>query len=243
MPFLFNTHFLSIVQHLFNTNNRLPSTHDPPLRSHVSYSISFLPTTHSLSFQMMFQAVVAAASLATALGHGHLSSPPSRTELAYRAGQDSCPHCTLENVPSPPNTDGRNYPGQRPFAEPGQSPITMGPCGVNGGNNYNAPSGSWGNIVESYQAGEVLTFESCWNADHKGTYSMRVCPNAALVSRFITSGVTPSSSEMTQLEQCFQDNVLPCTGVSGNRGCDALEGDLQQSCLILKLYDLKVVLS
>ena len=51
---------------------------------------------------------------------------------------------------------------------------------------------------------------------------MRVCPDDALVARFTTPGVSPSSSEESQLEQCFQDNILPCTGVNGNRGCDAL---------------------
>jgi hypothetical protein len=171
----------------------------------------------------MFQAVVAAASLATALGHGHLSYPHSRTQVAFMNGQDYCPHCALEDVPAPPGTGGRNYPGSRPFAEPGMATLTMGPCGKNGGNDYNAPARSWGNIVESYQAGQVISFESCWQADHKGAYSMRVCPDGALVSKFITPGVTPSSSEMTQLEQCFQNNVLPCTGVSGNRGCDAIQ--------------------
>jgi hypothetical protein len=52
---------------------------------------------------------------------------------------------------------------------------------------------------------------------------MRVCPDQGLVNKFITPGVTPSSSEMDALEQCFQANVLPCSEISGNGNrCNAI---------------------
>jgi hypothetical protein len=170
----------------------------------------------------MLKATIIAAAAATVAGHGHLSSPRSRTQIAFENSQDWCPHCTLEDVASPPGTGGRNRPGAQPFAEPGMSPLSMGPCGQNGGNNYNAIGGSWGGIEETYAAGQVISFESCWQADHKGAYSMRVCPDDALVSLFTTPGSTPSAADMSALEQCFQDNVMPCSGVGSNQRCDAI---------------------
>jgi hypothetical protein len=101
----------------------------------------------------------------------------------------------------------------------------MGPCGQKGANNFNKVDQSWGNIVENYQAGQVVHFESCWSADHKGAYSLRLCPDDALVLKFITPGDTPTASEMSALEECFQQNILPCQAVAGNSRCDALSFD------------------
>ena len=169
---------------------------------------------------MSFKVIASASLVAAASAHGYLSSPRSRTQLAFENREDYCPQCTLENVPALPLPSGRNYPGYRPFAEPGDSPLTMGPCGLNG-NNYNMPDKSWGNIVDEFTAGDVIEFDSCWTADHKGAYSLRLCQDEALVAPFLDSSRAPTAAEMTRLEDCFKAGILPCANVESNLRCDA----------------------
>jgi hypothetical protein len=63
----------------------------------------------------------------------------------------------------PDVADNRDYPGMRPFAEPGQSISNVGPCGQeNYGNmvNWNQPHDNWGfDTVASYNAGDVIDVE------------------------------------------------------------------------------------
>merc|ERR1719473_299517 len=103
------------------------------------------------------------------------------------------------------------------MSQPGEAYVSMGPCGIGAG-NYNRMDSKWGggNLEGVYTAGEEISFESCWSADHKGVYSLRICRDEALVRPFITAGNTPSSSEQDALERCFQDGVLPCTSVASN---------------------------
>jgi len=174
---------------------------------------------------MKFQVALLAGVLAGVSAHGHLSRPWSRTQVAYENGEDTCPHCVLEDVPDVGEA-GRNHPGNRPFAEPGSAHITMGPCGMQNGpeagqNNYNKPDRSWGAVVETYQAGQTVEFDSCWSQDHHGAYSMRVCQNANLVAPFLDASHNPTQFEMDSLEACFQDGVLPCTD-TGSPSCDAV---------------------
>jgi hypothetical protein len=57
----------------------------------------------------------------------------------------------------------RPYPGGRPFAEPGMSVSNVGPCGMESYDelktNWNHPEHSWGSVVASYNAGDVIDVE------------------------------------------------------------------------------------
>eukprot|EP00732_Lithocolla_globosa_P007325 Lithocolla_globosa_v1_NODE_9220_length_732_cov_10.932053.p1 type:complete len:161 gc:universal NODE_9220_length_732_cov_10.932053:230-712(+) len=77
------------------------------------------------------------------------------------------------------------------------------------------PQRAWGNVVADYTMGSQIQVEWCVQADHSGVYSYRLCHDEELVSRFTNPSYTPSTSDMDQLESCFQDGILPCTAVSG----------------------------
>jgi hypothetical protein len=153
-------------------------------------------------------------------GHAHLSLPRSRTQVAFENGQEYCPACVLEDV-GPVGPSGRNYPGNRPFAEPGVSFVPMGPCGQRNNNNFNRNVGSWGGVVDSFREGEVIDVESCWSADHVGSYSIRICQDDEILRPFITRGAGYSAAQRNALEACFQRGVLPCSGVESNTRCVA----------------------
>jgi len=179
----------------------------------------------------MFQlAVFAAAAVTSVQGHAFVLSPRSRQYVAFESQPKiSCPHCSLERVP------GFNYPdrinrGNAPFAEPGLSTVTQGPCGNNQGSHdyntggYNGVNGL--QIERTYTAGEVIEFETCWNADHKGSYSIRLCRDPALVAKFTDPSYRPTQVEMTQAEECFQQGILPCHEVGSNgKRCDGVAMD------------------
>lgn len=119
-------------------------------------------------------------------------------------------------------SENRNYPGNRPFAEPGVSISNVGPCGMETYDslqtNWNHPEHNWGfEPVATYKAGEIATVEWCVSniADHGGMYSYRICTDDSLVSKFIDPNHVPSASEMTDLENCFQKGILKCTDVPG----------------------------
>lgn len=64
----------------------------------------------------------------------------------------------------------------RPFAQPGEGISEIGPCGKQmGGNDYNRPAQVWGNVVDTYQAGQVVEVTWLANANHLGVYSYRIC--------------------------------------------------------------------
>ena len=52
-------------------------------------------------------------------------------------------------------------------------------------------------------------------ADHGGLYSYRLCQDDELVAKFINTQYTPTSSDMSAMEKCFQNGVLRCGGVPG----------------------------
>lgn len=145
--------------------------------------------------------------LASVHGHGYLTYPPSRTRLAFEAGKDSCPECSiLEPVPAWPDVTG---------AKVGNS----GPCGFNQRSkiDYNQPGSNWGQVVQTFKRGEVIDVQWCvdHNGDHAGMYSFRICQDEALVKKFITPGYLPNAAEKQQAEDCFQRGILPCTSVDG----------------------------
>jgi hypothetical protein len=170
---------------------------------------------------MKFQVAIGllVGMFASVEGHGHLSVPRSRTQVAFENGQEYCPACVLENVPAVAN--GRPYPGARPMAEPGKSVMTMGPCGERSNNNFNSNQKSWGSVVETFSNGQVIDFESCWSADHKGVYSMRICTDPSIVAPFLVRGGNPSRSQENNLEACFKRGILPCDAVGSNSRCQA----------------------
>eukprot|EP00732_Lithocolla_globosa_P004836 Lithocolla_globosa_v1_NODE_4641_length_1395_cov_28.476866.p1 type:complete len:246 gc:universal NODE_4641_length_1395_cov_28.476866:1007-270(-) len=158
--------------------------------------------------------------------HGYFTIPPSREDVALQNGEDYCPHCVLEdNVEVGP--PGRPYPGNRPFAEPGQGIInsgpSYGPCGSQDSNNYNMPMRSWGKITASYRQGETITVEWCDIADHKGVYSYRICQDQSLVDKFLNPNRAPTTEEMFELEECFSRGILPCYDVAG-QACPISDG-------------------
>mmetsp|Transcript_2641 Transcript_2641/g.4825 ORF Transcript_2641/g.4825 Transcript_2641/m.4825 type:complete len:214 (+) Transcript_2641:183-824(+) len=122
----------------------------------------------------------------------------------------------------PDVADNRDYPGMRPFAEPGQSVSNVGPCGQeNYGNmvNWNQPHDNWGfNTVATYNAGDVIDVEWCVSdaADHGGVYSYRICQDDNIVSKFIDPNYMPNEGDWADMEACFQAGILKCSDVDGN---------------------------
>jgi len=149
--------------------------------------------------------------VATVYGHGYLTTPSSRTRLAFEVGKDSCPECAiLEPVNSWPDISS---------AAVGRS----GPCGYNqrSSNDYNQPGSSWGQVVSTYNQGDVIDVQWCvdHNGDHGGMFSYRICQNQALVNKFITPGYLPTEQEKQEAENCFQQGILRCGDVAGQQ-CD-----------------------
>jgi len=129
---------------------------------------------------------------------------------------------TIISEPMPDVVEGRDYPGGRPFAEPGVGVSKVGPCGMENYDslqtNWNKPEHGWGvDTVGTYNAGDVVDVEWCVSdmADHGGVYSYRLCQNDELVAKFTDPEHTPTDSEMTALEECFQEGVLKCSDVPG----------------------------
>jgi hypothetical protein len=119
-------------------------------------------------------AVAVLLSLANlAAGHGYMTVPASRTRLAYEKGEDPLPEAVIAE-PIPAVASGRNYPGDRPAAEPGLmypqrgNGEFIGPCGTSyTGQNYNTPSpaGTWGKPVTTYTPGQTVETEICFDAN------------------------------------------------------------------------------
>ena len=130
---------------------------------------------------------------------------------------------TIISEPMPDiGPSGRDYPGNRPFAEPGMSISNVGPCGMEVYDelqtNWNHPEHNWGfNVEATYTAGDVIEVEWCVSdiADHGGLYSYRICQDDAIVAPFIDPSHTPDDNEMAQLEECFQAGQLKCGDVPG----------------------------
>ena len=165
-------------------------------------------------------------------------TPKSRQKLAHELDAtndidfDNCPHCVLaaplEAVV--PNPGERKYPGERAFAEPGTAPMVtkimdghstpFGVCGTqkDGKNNYNVVQpGKWGGdeIVATYEAGQIVTVEWCANADHGGVYQYRLCDDANLVAKLLSSEA-PTAEEYLEIEACYQRGILRCDAVESN---------------------------
>mmetsp|Transcript_34911 Transcript_34911/g.71258 ORF Transcript_34911/g.71258 Transcript_34911/m.71258 type:complete len:258 (+) Transcript_34911:16-789(+) len=153
--------------------------------------------------------------------HGIFWTPTSRAVLSEQSGYE-LDATTIISEPMPDiGPEGRDYPGNRPFAEPGLSISNVGPCGMETYDdlqtNWNKPEHSWGNVVSTYNSGDVITVEWCVSniADHGGLYSYRLCTDDALVAKFIDPTHTPDAAEMADLEACFQAGQLKCTDVPG----------------------------
>ncbi|KAJ4286583.1 hypothetical protein N0V88_008006 [Collariella sp. IMI 366227] len=153
----------------------------------------------------------AATLLSTAAlvhGHGYFTVPFSRSRLAFEAGIDTCPECSiLEPVAAWPDPSS---------AKVGRS----GPCGYNQrvSKDYNSPGDSWGKApVATYSPGQVIDVEWCvdHNGDHGGIFSFRICQDQALVDKFLTPGYIPTEAEKQEAEACFDKGILPCTDVPG----------------------------
>ena len=100
----------------------------------------------------------------------------------------------------PDVASGRDYPGGRPWAEPGQSISNVGPCGMKNYDqmtNWNMPDedAGWGEVQATYTAGDVIEVEWCVSdaADHGGLYSYRMCTDDSIVAKFIDAAYTPVS--------------------------------------------------
>mmetsp|Transcript_7717 Transcript_7717/g.13019 ORF Transcript_7717/g.13019 Transcript_7717/m.13019 type:complete len:262 (+) Transcript_7717:27-812(+) len=152
--------------------------------------------------------------------HGIFWSPTSRAVLSEQSGY-MADATTIISEPMPDVAQDRPYPGGRPFAEPGMSISNVGPCGMETYDelqtNWNHPEHSWGNVVASYNAGDIIDVEWCVSdiADHGGMYSYRICQDDSIVAKFIDPSHTPDQAEMTALEDCFQAGILKCSDVPG----------------------------
>jgi hypothetical protein len=154
-------------------------------------------------------------------GHGLFYTPKSRAQLAQEAGSIGDATSIIAE-PMPDVASGRDYPGGRPFAEPGQSVSNVGPCGrkdYGGAMNWNMPdvARGWGSVQATYSAGEIATVEWCVSdaADHGGLYSYRMCSDESITAKFIDPAHTPTAAEEAALEACFQEGILSCTDVPG----------------------------
>ncbi|KAK5993731.1 hypothetical protein PT974_07168 [Cladobotryum mycophilum] len=166
--------------------------------------------------------LVAAVLPASVLGHGYLSSPPSRVALNAKAGSDTCPECTiLEPVPAWPNLDSAKVTPR------------MGPCGFNQrvSVDYNQPGSHWGQPVATYHPGQTIDVQWCVdsNGDHGGMFTYRLCQDQAIVNKLLTPGYMPTEAEKQAAEDCFEKGVLPCTDVAGQQ-CGFSPDCKDQSC-------------
>jgi hypothetical protein len=166
--------------------------------------------------------VAALLLLPAASGHGIFWSPPNRATISEELGYMSDATSIISEPMPDVGPAGRDYPGNRPFAEPGTSLSVVGPCGMESYDslktNYNKPEHGWGEkISATYKAGEIIDVEWCVSniADHGGLYSYRVCQSDALVAPFIDPDHTPTDAEMAALETCFQEGQLNCDDVPG----------------------------
>eukprot|EP00128_Syssomonas_multiformis_P009238 Colp12_sorted_trinity150504_noHs@29261 len=168
----------------------------------------------------VFAVIVALwCSMSLVSGHGYFVTPLSRPRLAELSGDEPDP-TTIIAEPIPDIASGRNYPGARPFAEPGVGVSKIGPCGskaYGSKTNWNKPDKSWGKVVQTFKAGEVIDVEWCVDteADHGGLYSYRICTDDRIVARFIDSSYTPNETDWHEMEACFQRGILSCTDVPG----------------------------
>lgn len=165
--------------------------------------------------------VIALSLVTTVAAHGIFWTPNSRTTLSEQSGYEA-DATTIISEPMPDvGTPGRDYPGNRPFAEPGVSVSNVGPCGMETYDslqtNYNYPEHSWGGLQATYNAGDIITVEWCVSnqADHGGLYSYRLCTDDDIVAKFIDPSHTPNATEMAALETCFQEGQLNCDDVPG----------------------------
>ena len=79
---------------------------------------------------MSLSAVIGLSALpALVQGHGIFWSPTSRAQLAQLSGWESDATKIIAE-PMPEVAHGREYPGGRPWAEPGKSVSNVGPCGM-----------------------------------------------------------------------------------------------------------------
>lgn len=167
-------------------------------------------------------------------GHGWMTRPATRAELAARNGLQTgewCPHCSsLWDVQSGEGLDqyqNRPYPGGRPFAQPGEAAPMLGPCagkGSNGPNDYNRPGGVnrlWGfEVVDTFAAGDIVTVNWTASANHIGVYSYRICRDQRIVDIFRNPDRTPTVDDYFAAEACFQDGILRCDDPAlGNTNC------------------------
>ncbi|KAI0108590.1 starch binding domain protein [Nemania sp. FL0031] len=160
---------------------------------------------------MRTETFVLAAGLAPLVaGHGYLTIPKSRTRLGSESGKDTCPECTiLEPVSSWPDLD---------VAAVGRSGI----CGYNArvSVDYNQPSTQYGwgvGTVATYTAGDTIDVQWCvdHNGDHGGMFTYRICRDQALVDKFLDPTYLPTDAEKQAAEDCFNEDLLTCTDVSG----------------------------
>ena len=114
-------------------------------------------------------------------GHGVFWSPLSRAQIAQDNGWEADTTSIIAE-PMPEVAEGREYPGGRPWAEPGQSATNIGPCGMKNyaqKTNWHVPQHGWGLKPEStYQAGDVIDVSWCVSdeADHGGHDMRRPAP-------------------------------------------------------------------
>ena len=120
------------------------------------------------------KSIVAASLLSGAAAHGIFWTPTSRAVLSEQSGY-MADATSIISEPMPDLPYNRDYPGNRPFAEPGMSVSNVGPCGQETYDdlktNWNHPEHNWGSaVVATYTAGDVITVEWCVSniADHGG---------------------------------------------------------------------------
>lgn len=153
-------------------------------------------------------------------GHGVFWTPVSRAQMAQNSGWTPDTTSVIAE-PMPEVAKGREYPGGRPWAEPGKSVSDVGPCGRESYDskktNYNHPEHSWGTVQTTYTAGQVIDVEWCVSdlADHGGLYSYRLCTDESITAKFIDPSYTPNANDEKALEDCFHKGILSCSDVPG----------------------------
>ena len=156
-----------------------------------------------------------ACLLDSVVSHGIFWNPTSRAQLAQLSGWES-DATSIISEPMPEVAHGREYPGGRPWAEPGKSVSNVGPCGMKAygqKTNWNHPEHGWGPVQATLKAGGVIDVSWCVSdlADHGGVYSYRICTDPKITATFIDSSYTPDERDMAELEDCFQKGILACT--------------------------------
>jgi len=152
-------------------------------------------------------------------GHGLMWKPWSRANVAENNGWEA--DSTSIIAEPMPDVAPRSYPGNRPWAEPGQSLSNIGPCGskpYGSQTNWNKPEHGWGTeVTATYTAGDVIDVEWCVtsSADHGGSYSYRLCQDESITAKFINPDYTPNGQDHAELEDCFQRGILSCNDVPG----------------------------